>query len=107
MPLLQHLCGYLKGVPQEILEGCGDAEAEGKENATERSIQRNAAVLLLSPVPQTLEQLAAALQTGELQGCFYCWPGALQQDAVKIAAFKTVRDFLHHQSSKQPARTVL
>eukprot|EP00891_Asterochloris_glomerata_P002596 jgi/Astpho2/2596/fgenesh1_pg.00048_%23_87_t len=64
MPLLQHLCGYLKGVPQEILEGCGDVEAEGKENATERSIQRNAAVLLLSPVPQTLEQLAAALQTG-------------------------------------------
>ena len=79
VPLLHHLCGYLKGVPQEILEGCADMEAEGKENATECSTQRHAAVLLLSPLPQTLEQLAAALQTGELQGCIHCGPGALPQ----------------------------
>ena len=95
MPLLHHLCGYLKGVPQEILEGCADTEAEGKENATVCRTQRHAAVLLLSPLPQTLEQLAAALQTGELQGCIHCGPNALPRDAVKVPAFKKLRDFLH------------
>ena len=88
MPLLHHLCGYLKGVPQDIVEGCADMEAQGKENATDCSTQRHAAVLLLSPLPQTLEQLAAALQTGESQGCMHYGPGALPQDAVKVAAFK-------------------
>ena len=67
-PLLQHLCGYLKGAVQEIPQGHADMEAEGLE-CTKCCMPGHAAVLLLSPLPQTLQQLAAALQTGELQGC--------------------------------------
>ena len=69
MPLLQHLCGHLKGVVQDILKGHADVEAEGIEFATKYCMPGHPAVLLISPLPQTLQQLAAALQTGELQGC--------------------------------------
>ena len=69
MPLLQHLSGYLKSVVQEILQGHADVEAEGRKSATKRCMPGHAAVLLLSALPQTLQQLAAALQTGELPGC--------------------------------------
>ena len=91
MPLLQHLRGYLKGMVQEILQGHAGVETEGREHATKRCMPGHAAVLLLSPLPQTLQQLAAALQTGELQGCIrvslvHChrmlanlWPSSVQQ----------------------------